>query len=80
VSWNDGDCVVDTAWKQFDTSAGGDDMFFGSLDEWKELILSKQKDVTISRVKILDKLPSDSGMAMVAADYVAEYREKNRRQ
>lgn len=79
VSWNDGDYVVDTTWKQFDTSAGGDDVFFGSLEEWKELILSKQKDVTISRVKILDKPPNDASMAMAAADYVADYREKNRR-
>lgn len=79
VSWSDGDYVIDTTWKQFAASASGDDVFFGSLDEWKELILSKQKDLTISRAKILDKPPSDSGMAMAAAEYVAEYREKNRR-
>lgn len=79
VSWSDGDYVIDTTWKQFATSASGDDVFFGSLGEWKELILSKQKGLTLSRAKILDKPPSDSSMAMAAAEYVAEYREKNRR-
>ncbi|HZB93142.1 MAG TPA: hypothetical protein VE397_16980, partial [Stellaceae bacterium] len=79
VSWSDGDYVVDTTWKQFATSAGGDDVFFGSLDEWKELILARQKGVTISRVKILDKPPSDGSMQMATLDYVADYREKNKR-
>ena len=79
VSWNDGDYVVDTTWKQFDTSASGDDVFFGSLDEWKELILSKQKDVRISRVKILDALPTDGRMQNFALEYAAGYREKNAR-
>jgi hypothetical protein len=79
VRWSDGDYVVDTTWKQFDAPVGGDDVLVRPLDEWQRLILSKQKAaVTSPHVQILDRPPSDSGMAMRAAEYVAEYRESKR--